>query len=211
MGVIIKRAIFSLLLIALCFTNAVAQTVAQRQAATPTSLSNAEFWSIISRFSEPGGNFPSDNYTSNELMIGQVASDIIARGKTGGAYLGVGPEQNFTYIAALRPEIVFIVDIRRQAVMQHLMYKAIFEMSANRSEFIARLFSKSVQTMTPQDTSIRDIWSKYIAVPTDSVLYAMNIAAIHDHLVRVRGFPLLSADSASIALVGAQDGGRLFA
>jgi hypothetical protein len=34
--------------------------------------------------------------------------------------MGVGPEQNFTYIASIRPQMVFIVDIRRQAVMQHL-------------------------------------------------------------------------------------------
>jgi len=104
----------------------------------------------LSQFSESGGSFSSDNYTSNELMIGQVATDLISRGKTGGAYIGVGPEQNFTYIAATRPEIAFIVDIRRQAVMQHLMYKAIFEMSANRGEFIARLFSKPVQPLAAQ-------------------------------------------------------------
>ncbi len=204
MGVITRSAARLLVLLALISNHALAQAGAPRQqtgSTLPASITNAEFWRIISQFSEPGGSFPSDNYTSNELQIGQVASDIIARGKTGGAYLGVGPEQNFTYITALKPDIVFIVDIRRQAIMQHLMYKAIFEMSNNRSEFIARLFSKPVQPMTPQDTAIRGIWSKYLPVAADSMLYRSNIAAIHNHLAKVRGFSLTSADSASIALV----------
>jgi hypothetical protein len=170
-------------------------------AGLPASLSNEQFWAIISEFSENGGSFPSDNFTSNELQIGQVAADLIARGRTGGAYLGVGPEQNFTYIAAVRPEIVFIVDIRRQAVMQHLMYKAIFEMSNNRSEFIARLFSKPVQTPAAADTSIRDIWNLYAPVASDSALYRTNAEAIHTHLTRTRALPLSVPDSLTIAQV----------
>ena len=57
-------------------------------------------------------------------------------------YLGVGPEQNFTYIAALKPAMVFIVDVRRGNLQLHLMYKALFELSADRADFVARLFSK---------------------------------------------------------------------
>ena len=58
-------------------------------------------------------------------------------GVTGGVYMGVGPEQNLTYIAAIHPKMAFVVDIRRQAVMQHLMYKAMFEMAKDRADFIA--------------------------------------------------------------------------
>ena len=56
--------------------------------------------------------------------------------------MGVGPEQNFTYIAALKPAMVFIVDIRRGNLDLQLMYKALFEMSADRAEFVSRLFSR---------------------------------------------------------------------
>ena len=62
--------------------------------------------------------------------------------RPGGVYLGVGPEQNFTYIAALKPKMVFITDIRRGNLHMHLMYKALFEMSADRAEFVSRLFTK---------------------------------------------------------------------
>jgi hypothetical protein len=51
----------------------------------------------------------------------------------GRAYVGVGSEQNFTYIAATRPVIAFIVDIRRGNLDLHLIYKVLFELSADRS------------------------------------------------------------------------------
>jgi hypothetical protein len=83
-------------------------------------LSNAEFRRLMTDFAETSGNFHSDNFTSNENGAAFVAAELAAR-KPGGAYIGVGPEQNFTYIAALRPQLAFIVDIRRQAVIQHLL------------------------------------------------------------------------------------------
>ena len=57
-------------------------------------------------------------------------------------YLGVGPEQNFTYITAVRPRMAFILDIRRGNLQEHLLYKALFELSADRAEFLSRLFSR---------------------------------------------------------------------
>ena len=60
----------------------------------------------------------------------------------GRAYIGVGPEQNFTYIAAVQPSIAFIVDIRRGNLQLQLMYKALFELSSDRADFVSRLFSR---------------------------------------------------------------------
>ncbi|MCC7185085.1 MAG: hypothetical protein IT185_02505, partial [Acidobacteria bacterium] len=37
-----------------------------RSGALPASLTNAEFWSLIERLSEPDGYFQSDNLVSNE-------------------------------------------------------------------------------------------------------------------------------------------------
>jgi hypothetical protein len=42
----------------------------------------------------------------------------------------------------VKPKIAFIVDIRRQNLIEHLMYKALFELSADRAEFISRLLSR---------------------------------------------------------------------
>jgi len=46
-------------------------------------------------------------------------------GITGGVYLGVGPNQNFTYIAKVQPRYAFIIDIRRQNFLEHLLFKAL--------------------------------------------------------------------------------------
>ena len=98
--------------------------------ALPTRLSDNEFWTLETDISEPGGYFQiADNFTSNEMEVGQLFTMLRTSQVSGGVYMGVGPEQNFTYIAAIRPKMAFIVDIRRQAVMQHLMFKAMFELA----------------------------------------------------------------------------------
>src|SRR5919108_2267894 len=112
------------------------------QSKSPENLSASEFSRLIREFSEAGGFFRSDNFTSNETAYLTVVDKLRQLNATGGAYIGVGPEQNFTYIAKIKPRIAFIVDIRRQAMVQHLMYKAIFHLSPNRAQFISRLLSK---------------------------------------------------------------------
>src|SRR5688572_23254988 len=90
----------------------------------PASIADAEFWSLTERLSEPNGIFRSDNLLSNEMSLSAVATQLAARTKPGGVYLGVGPEQNFTYMAAIRPRIAIITDIRRGNLHLQLMYKA---------------------------------------------------------------------------------------
>src|SRR5215470_3784716 len=106
------------------------------------SLSASEFARLVRDLSEEPGYFHSDNFISNETSYLTVVDKLRQLGATGGAYIGVGPEQNFTYIAKIRPRIAFIVDIRRQAVIQHLMYKAIFQLSPDRVQFLSRLLSR---------------------------------------------------------------------
>src|SRR6186713_999890 len=116
---------------------------AARQAGTlPDRLTDQEFWRLSQDSSEPDGNFRSDNLVSNEIWLQYVIPDLLARSRQGSVYLGVGPEQNFTYIAALKPKMVFITDVRRGNLHMHLMYKALFELTNNRAEFIEMLFNK---------------------------------------------------------------------
>ena len=145
---------------------------ARSQAALlPDRLADAEFWKLVTESSEAGGAFHSDNFTSNEPAFPDVAAELAA-GPHGGAYLGVGPEQNFSYIVAIRPQISFIVDIRRQAVVQHLLFKALFELSANRADFIARLFSRPPSSGLERAPLAR-IWDAFPPGPgTDRVRYA---------------------------------------
>src|SRR5690349_20599821 len=98
---------------------ALVRPVAGRRADTlPASLTDREFWSLIEHLSEPNGQFVSrsgvpDNLLSNETQISTVAAALAKQAPLSGVYLGVGSEQNFTYIAAMQPRIAFIMDIRR--------------------------------------------------------------------------------------------------
>src|SRR5215510_3136728 len=79
----------------------------------PTQLTDTEFWRMFSEFSEPGGQYPYENFVTNEETIQDVMPVLTKVAKAGGVYLGVGPEQNFTYAAGLKPRMGFIFDIRR--------------------------------------------------------------------------------------------------
>jgi hypothetical protein len=109
----------------------------------PTRLTDQEFWKLSSDLSEHDGSFRSDNLVSNELWLQHVIPDLVKTVEPGHVYVGVGPEQNFTYIAALKPSMAFIIDIRRGNLDLQLMYKALFEISSDRAEFVSRLFSRA--------------------------------------------------------------------
>jgi hypothetical protein len=87
----------------------------------PTRLSDETFWHLVTDFSEPNGFFRSDNFLSNEVEYQWVIPTLTSTLGTGGVYLGVGPEQNFSYIVSLRPKLAFIVDIRRGNLHEHLL------------------------------------------------------------------------------------------
>jgi hypothetical protein len=168
----------------------------------PSRLSDAEFWKLVSDISEPGGYFRiSDNYTSNEREVGQVFTMLRDGGVQGGVYIGVGPEQNFSYIAAIRPAMAFVVDIRRQAVMQHLMFKAAFELARDRADFIALLFSKPRPADLDATTPIQRIWEAYQMVATDPAVAARNSTRIVEHLTRTHRFTFTSDESAQLESV----------
>ena len=53
-----------------------------------------------------------------------------------------------TLDVALKPAMAFIVDIRHGNLDVHLMYKALFELSKDRAEFVSRLFSRKTKRMS---------------------------------------------------------------
>ncbi|MGH9427918.1 MAG: hypothetical protein ACRD2L_16660 [Terriglobia bacterium] len=106
-------------------------------------LSSKDYVALIQRLSEDPGSFDSDNLVSNESSYLQISGLLEKLAAKGGVYLGVGPEQNFTYIAKTRPRLAILLDIRRQNQLYHLLFKSLFERSRNRSEYLACLFSRS--------------------------------------------------------------------
>jgi hypothetical protein len=168
----------------------------------PDRLSDAEFWSLVDSISEPGGFFQiQDNFTSNEREIGQLFTMLRENGTRGGVYMGVGPEQNLTYIAAIRPQMAFIIDIRRQAVMQHLMFKALFEMAADRADFISLLFSKPRPPGLDSTTTIQDIWQAYWHVKSDSTMWRSTYARMVELLTRKHGFRITEEETGQLKWV----------
>jgi hypothetical protein len=167
-------------------------------------LSDAEFWNLVSEISEPGGEFRiADNFTSNELEVGRIFTMLRERAIAGGVYLGVGPEQNLTYIAAIRPAMAFVVDIRRQAVMQHLLFKAIFELAKDRADFVSLLFSRPRPADLDDTTPIQRLWTVYAAVPADREMASRTANRILERLTRTHGFSFTAEESAQLEAVRA--------
>ena len=100
------------------------------------------FAARITQLSERGGFFDTDNLISNEKSYLHVIPALHDGGVSGGAYVGVGPDQNFSYIAQIRPAIAFIVDIRRDNLLLHLLFKACFSLSETRVDYLSLLFGR---------------------------------------------------------------------
>jgi hypothetical protein len=170
----------------------------------PDRLTDRDYWNLITEFSEPDGTFRSDNLLSNELNMQYVIPELVRTAKLNRVYLGVGPEQNFTYIAALKPRMAFIVDIRRGNLQLHLMYKALFEMSGDRVEFISRLFSrKRPENMGPKPTA-DEIFDAVNKMEMSETIFNQNLKSVQDHLTRKRHFELTPEDLKGIEYVYGQ-------
>lgn len=190
------------LTLALVLGGSMAHLAGTARAELPAKLTDQQFWRLTEELSEPDGAFQSDNLLSNELAFPRIVPDLIARAKPGGVYMGVGPEQNFTYIAAIKPRIAFITDIRRGNLHLQLMYKALFELSADRAEFVSRLFTKPRPAGLTAASTVLELMNAYWDTATaDEAAYAANLTAIHSHLTKTHAFPLSPADLEGIARV----------
>ena len=170
-------------------------------AGLPTRFSDAEFWAFFTGHSEANGYFRSDNLTSNELLYQHVIGDLVARTGAGNVYLGVGPEQNYTYMVATKPKMAVIFDIRRGNAMLQLMYKALFELAADRADFVAMLFARQKPPSLAASASAAAIFDAVGAQPASEAVYKKTLAAIRDRLTTTHQFPIGSDDLAGIDYV----------
>ena len=157
------------------------------------------FASRIAALSEPAGYFDTDNLISNESSYLQVLPALRRGNVRGGAYIGVGPDQNFTYIADIRPEIAFIIDVRRDNLLLHLLLKALFGLSRTRAEYVALLFGRPVPPNVEAwgDASVSRL-AQYIDHTTaDAGRYGALRTRV-DTAIRKFGVPLSGADLATI-------------
>jgi hypothetical protein len=164
----------------------------------PGQLSDEAFWKLIQNSSEASGAFQSENFLSNETGFEVVIPTLKQRIKPGGVYMGVGPEQNFTYIAAIHPKMAFIIDIRRGNELEHLIYKSLFEMSADRADFLSRLFSRKRPANLNDKSTVDDLISAYSSAPADDATFNKNLQDIKDVLLKKHKFPLSAEEVTNI-------------
>jgi hypothetical protein len=151
-------------------------------AAVPRELSEETFFRMTEEFSEMDGYFMYENYLSNERSYQDPIPSLVKATKPGGVYLGVGPEQNFTYIAAIRPALAFIIDIRRQNMLELLMYKALFAMAADRVQFVSMLFSRRPSTIKEETASADQLFRAYENAQPDQAFFDSNLKQIKAQL-----------------------------
>jgi hypothetical protein len=157
------------------------------------------FASRIAQLSEAGGYFDADNLISNERSYLQVMAALGDARLAGGAYIGVGPDQNFSYIAQLKPSIAFIVDIRRDNMLLHLLFKALFHLSSTRVEYLSLLCGRPV----PPDL---DAWrnadverlTAFVAGARPSPDAVAELRRRVDATIRSFGVPLSAGDYSTI-------------
>ena len=174
-----------------------ARGVATRGIQVVTVRDDTSFAGTVARLSEPAGYFDSDNLISNETSYLHAVSHLRSGQVTGGAYVGVGPDQSFSYIAAIKPSVAFMIDIRRDNMLMHLMFKALFQRSSNRLEYLARWTGRAVppDVRSWANASIDSILARVDRLPVDTAgTETDSIIAT----VRRYGVPLTLTDAANI-------------
>jgi hypothetical protein len=172
----------------------------QPRAAADIQVSAEQFASYIDTWSEPEGFFDSDNFISNETSYLHVIDDLRTRVKPGGIYLGVGPDQNFSYIVHTRPMLAIVTDIRRQNMLEHLWYKALFSLASNRAEYLALLTSRQPPQLKT-DASLEEIVAAVRKSPASDQLLQKNLTAIKHVLVDTDKIKLSADDLAKIEYI----------
>jgi hypothetical protein len=150
--------------------------------------------------SEPGGYFDTDNLISNETSYLQVADLLEERVESGGVYIGVGPEQNFSYIARLRPSWAFILDVRRDNAIQHLYFNALFADAEDPFQYLCRLLSRPCPAETPEAArgGIQGTLASLERWPPDPATASDVLARVLAH-VEATHFPLRQGDRETLS------------
>jgi hypothetical protein len=156
---------------------------------------DSSFAALVARLSEPGGYFDSDNIITNEASYLHVASQLRKAGVHGGVYVGVGPDQNFSYIALIKPSVALLADIRRDNLLEHLLFKSLFMQARNRLEYLCLLLGKPVPPDVERWTErpIADILAYIGRTRTDSTAVAAARRA-RDARIASFGVPLDARD-----------------
>jgi hypothetical protein len=148
------------------------------------------FRDLVEELSEEGGYFDTDNLISNETAYVQVIPHLTP---TGGVYIGVGPEQNFHYIGRLRPRWAFILDVRRDNLLHHLLLNALLVESETPMAYLCRLLSRRCPEGRPEG-AFEEMVAAVEGSEPDEELFERNLGAVFEHIETRLDFSLDAKD-----------------
>jgi len=176
-----------------------ASSVATRSASA--SRDHKAFAALSARLSEPGGYFDSDNLISNETSYLHVIGKIRELGVSGGVYVGVGPDQSFSYISKIRPKMAIIIDIRKDNQLQHLLFKALFARSRNRIEYLCAFFGKPFPKTKGWDArNVKDMVEYIDSTASDPKLFENTSREVRNQIQKY-GISLSQSDLETITKI----------
>jgi hypothetical protein len=194
-----RMAIFKRLAIANLLVIFLMSAAASRVA--NASRDHKSFAALSARLSEPGGYFDSDNLISNETSYLHVMGKLREIGVSGGVYIGVGPDQSFSYIAKIRPRLAIMIDIRRDNLLQHLLFKSLFGRARNRVEYLCEYFGKPFPKTKGWETrNIKELVDYIDSTASDQKLFEKSLKDVRQD-VQKYGIPLSQSDLESIGKV----------
>lgn len=155
---------------------------------------------LIARLSESPGDFPSDNYVSNELSLLETTRQLSDPRLKGRAFVGVGPEQSLTLLALLEPRVAYIVDIRRGNLLEHMMFRGCFEIATTRAEFLSALLARRPSWAVDRAAGFAALEATFRSVPMDPALRDQGIARTQALLDRL-GVARARSDDEAIARI----------
>lgn len=170
----------------------------QRQAPAPPAPAFAD---LVRELSEQGGYFDTDNLISNETSYAEVVQKLEP---TGGVYVGVGPEQNFHYMGRLRPSWAFIVDVRRDNMLHHLLLNALLSSSETPYDYLCNLFARDCGDGSAGERSFDGfaaMVAAFEAAEPSPTLFEDRLAAVFAHIETKLEFPLGEKDRETIEFI----------
>ena len=166
-------------------------------AAVDVRISKQQFASYLDDWSETEGFFDSDNFISNETSYLHVVEDLRRQAEPGGIYIGVGPDQNLSYIAHTRPALAIIIDIRRQNMLEHLLFKALLARATSRAEYLALLFARETPAIA-SSASVTELLDAIRGAPSLEGAFEKNFEWVKQTLVADYGLNLTADDLGKI-------------
>jgi hypothetical protein len=169
-------------------------------ASTGSPESIVDLAALSAQLSEPGGYFDTDNLVSNETSYLQVADQLADSVRAGEVYLGVGPDQNFSYIARTRPRYAFILDIRPQNRLEHLLFAALFARADDAYHYLCLLFSRACPAETPAAAGggiEHTLAAVELAAPSEAA-FATNLRTAYQYIEGGLHFALTPEDRRDI-------------